>query len=211
MLSATAVASGQRVVQGTKDADELNMTSASDRVFARAGDDTVDGGTGNDRLRGGKGDDSLSGGDGDDRLKGGQDNDYLDGGEGDDYINARGDGRDADEVVCGAGYDVAVLGRGDVLVVEGEAAEDVDEPAEAGDDGCEKVKRPGGTQKHKRKHDKGESQEPCAANSQGCEGDPVLEKPCAARYTPLCDDPDVVKPDPDEPVEDPAPDEPGEY
>jgi hypothetical protein len=193
LLSAVALAhDGQ--LPGTKDSDELTMSEGNDRVFARGGDDSVDGGAGDDRIRGGRGDDSLSGGDGDDRLKGGQDSDYLDGGDGDDHINGRGDGRDADEIVCGDGVDVAVLGRGDELA----------------DDGCEKVRRPGARHKHRRNH-KGERRQPCAANSQGCDDDPVVEEPCAARYTPRCDDPEVVVLEPDEPAEEPAADEPGEY
>ena len=187
LVSAVAVAHEGRL-PGTKASDELTMSDGNDRVFARGGDDSVDGGAGDDRLRGGRGDDELFGGDGDDRLKGGQDDDYLDGGPGDDYLNGRGDGRDGDEIVCGDGYDVAVLGRGDEVV---------------GDEGCEKVKRPKGRD-HKNRG-------PCAANSQGCDGDESLEEPCVARFTPRCGDPEVVVPERDEPVEEPAPDEPGEY
>lgn len=215
VVSAVALAHENRL-PGTKDSDELALSDGNDRVFARGGDDSVDGGGGDDRIRGGRGDDELYGGDGDDRLKGGQDDDYLDGGEGDDYINGRGDGRDGDEIVCGNGYDVAVLGRGDVIVAQGAAAEDgvefedgVEsdevEPAEdTSDDGCEKVKRPKG--RHHKKH-----RELCAAHSQGCDDDGAIEDPCVARYTPRCGDPEVVMPEPDEPVEEPAPDEPGGY
>jgi hemolysin type calcium-binding protein len=225
LVSAVALAHEGRPA-GTKDADDLTMSDGNDRVFARGGDDSVDGSAGNDRLRGGRGNDELFGGDGDDRLKGGQDNDYLDGGEGDDYINGRGDGRDGDEIVCGNGYDVAVLGRGDVIVTPGAAAEDgvesdegesdevepdevepdeVEPDEDTSDDGCEKVKRPKG------KHRKGKHHGPCAANSQGCDDDGAIEDPCAARYMPRCGDPEVVMPEPDEPVEEPAPDELGEY
>jgi hypothetical protein len=185
MLCATAVAfahEGELRIPGTQGSDELTMGDGNNRVYARAGDDTVDGGGGNDRLRGGRGDDTLLGGGGDDRLKGGQDDDYLDGGEGDDRINARGDGRDGDEVVCGPGEDTVLLGRNDEVV-------------EAGDDGCEHVKYPKG----------GEPREaPCAANSSGCDDEP-LRDPCAARFVPSCGDPEVVMPEPDEPVEEPAP------
>ena len=97
---------------------------------------------------------SSSAATGDDRLRGGQDDDYLDGGEGDDYINGRGDGRDGDEIVCGNGYDVAVLGRGDVIVAQGVESRTSSSPTKASpmseadedtsDDGCEKVKRPKG-------------------------------------------------------------------
>jgi hypothetical protein len=188
LVSAVALAHENRL-PGTEDSDQLAMSDGNDRVFARGGDDSVDGAGGDDRIRGGRGDDELYGGGGDDRLKGGQDDDYLDGGEGDDYINGRGDGRDGDEVVCGDGFDVAVLGRGDEVV---------------GDDDCEKVRQPKG--RHEKKQP-----ETCAANSQRCDGDESIEEPCAARFTPRCGDPEVVMPEPDEPVEEPAPDETGEY
>jgi hypothetical protein len=229
LLSATAVAGGHRLVKGTKGSDELTMSRGADRVFARAGDDTVDGGAGNDRVRGGSGDDSLFGDDGKDRLRGGQDNDYLDGGDGNDRLNGGGDGRDKDKIVCGDGYDVVVLGRNDVILVEVDASGDVeddvpaDEPddsemldvsdeldgsddsgepelekPEAGsDDGCEKVRRPGG------------GTEACASGGDGCE-----PKPCASRVAPGCypsDDPcAAIARDCDEPAvedEDPSLDE----
>ncbi len=203
VLSATAVAGGHRVVQGTKAGDELNAGGGADRVFARSGDDQVDGGTGNDRIRGGNGDDALFGGDGKDRLRGGQDNDFLDGGEGDDYLNGGGDGRDKDKIVCGDGYDVVVLGRNDVVLVEVDASGDVEESE--GDDGCEKVKKPGG------------DREACASTNGGCEeprtcasrvapGCYPTEPVCAATYD-GCEDPVVKEPEPDEPVEEPVPDE----
>jgi hypothetical protein len=194
MLCATAVAfahDGELRVPGTKGADELTMNDGNNRVYVRAGDDMVDGGGGNDRLRGGRGDDTLLGGAGDDRLKGGQDDDYLDGGEGDDRINARGDGGDPDEVVCGAGEDTVLLGRNDEVVVSA-ASEEAD------DDGCEHVKYPKG----------GEPKEnACAAHSDGCdEADEPVDGGCIARFAPQCSDPEVLKPEPDEPVEEPEPD-----
>jgi hypothetical protein len=205
LVSAVALAHDGRLA-GTKGADDLTMSDGNDRVFARGGDDSVDGGAGNDRLRGGRGHDELFGGEGDDRLRGGQDDDYLDGGDGDDYINGRGDGRDGDEVVCGNGYDVAVLGRGDVIAAQSDEGEsdEVEPDEDTSDDGCEKVKRPKG--RHHKKY-----RELCAANSQGCDDEGAIEDPCAARYTPRCGDPEVVMPEPDEPGEEPAPDEPGEY
>jgi hypothetical protein len=209
LLSATAVAGGHRVVQGTKGGDELTMGDDGNRVFARAGDDTVDGGAGDDRLRGGRGDDTLFGGDDDDRLRGGQDSDYLDGGEGDDYLNGGGDGRDKDKIVCGDGYDVVVLGRNDVVLVEVAASEEGETPTEDAD-GCEKVKGPGGEKGcASTKRECGEGVErPCASTNRGCE-DPPAEEPCVATYD-ACEDPPAVTPEPDEPVEQPA-DEPGEY
>jgi hypothetical protein len=229
LLSATAVAAGHRVVQGTKGSDELTMGDGGNRVFARAGDDTVDGGAGNDRLRGGRGDDVLSGEEGDDRLRGGQDSDLLDGGDGDDYLNGGGDGGDKDRVVCGDGYDVVVLGRNDVVLVEVAASEDVaeegdgepalDEPEAGDDDGCEKVKGPGAPQVCA-SHGSGcegagrpcvatarecveDDRMPCASNDGGCEQ--PAEEPCVAT-TRGCDDPVAGEPEPDGPVETPTPD-----
>ncbi len=201
LVSAVAFANDGQV-PGTKESDDLTMFDGNDRVFARGGDDEVDGGAGDDRIRGGHGDDTLFGGDGDDRLKGGQDNDYLDGGEGDDYINGRGDGRDKDKIVCGDGYDVVQLGKGDVVLVEAGASEDAEGEGVESVDGCEKVRSPKGKEPKKR-------QETCAANSGACEDEP-LRDPCVARFVPSCDDPEVLKPAPDEPVEELEPDGPGE-
>jgi RTX calcium-binding nonapeptide repeat (4 copies) len=182
LMSAVALA-GEGLVRGTQDSDMLTMSDGNDRVFARGGDDTVDGGAGHDSVRGGSGADALLGGEGDDRLKGGQGEDRLDGGDGDDVLNGRGDGRDKDEIVCGAGYDVVKLGSGDVA-----------------DDDCEKVKRRKAAHQPKRR-------ESCGAESGGCE-DELVEEACVARYTPRCDDPEVLKPEPGQPVEQLAPDEP---
>jgi hypothetical protein len=201
MLCATAVAfahEGELRVPGTKGSDELTMGDGSNRVYARAGNDMVDGGGGNDRLRGGRGDDTLLGGGGDDRLKGGQDDDYLDGGEGDDRINARGDGRDGDEVVCGAGEDTVLLGRNDEVVVGAEASE-LPDGEEAGDDGCEHVKYPKGEEPRE--------EDACAANSSGCD-DESVDGGCIARFVPRCDDPEILKPEPEEAVEELEPDTP---
>ncbi len=221
LLSATAVAGGHRVVQGTKGGDELNAGAGADRVYAKSGDDSVDGGTGNDRLRGGHGDDALFGGDGKDRLKGGQDNDFLDGGDGNDYLNGGGDGRDKDKIVCGDGYDVVVLGRNDVVLVEVDASGDAGETGatgEAGDDGCEKVKRPGGGREACPSTSDGCEHKSCAATD-GHECEPQAcasggsshcyptEPVCAATYRECDEDPVVKDPEPDEPVEVPEPDE----
>ena len=123
---------------------------------------------------------------GDDSVDGGAGNDRIRGGRGDDELY----GGDGDEIVCGNGYDVAVLGRGDVV---------------EGDDGCEKVRRPKGKHRQEKRY------EPCAANSQGCDDEESIEEPCAARFVPRCGDPEVVMPEPDEPVEEPEPDDPGEH
>jgi hypothetical protein len=227
LLTATAVAGGHRVVMGTKGGDDLTMGSAGDRVFARGGDDTVDGGGGNDRLRGGNGDDDLSGGEGNDRLRGGQGEDHLDGGEGNDYLNGRGDGGDADEMVCGAGRDTVVLGRNDVVVVEASSAGDevTDEPTgdePADDEGCEKVKGPGAPRTCASHRDGCEAARPCiastrecgeddnmpcASNSEGC--DEPVEEPCVATLNTDCDDPVADEPEADPAARAPKPREPG--
>jgi hypothetical protein len=195
MLCATAVAfahEGELRIPGTRGSDELNMGAGNNKVYARGGDDMVDGGGGNDRLRGGRGDDTLLGGEGDDRLKGGQDDDYLDGGEGDDRINARGDGGDGDNVACGPGEDTVLLGRNDEVVVAA-VAEDSEE---ASDDGCEHVNYPKGKEPR---------EDACAATSNRCE-DESVDAGCIVRFVPHCEDPEVIKPEPEEPVEEPEPD-----
>jgi RTX calcium-binding nonapeptide repeat (4 copies) len=209
LLCGTAVAKQHhRAVHGSKHADHMKFGKANNRVFAGGGNDTVLGGAGRDRLRGGRGDDVLLGGAGGDRLRGGQDDDVLDGGAGDDVINARGDGGDPDEVVCGDGEDTVLLGRNDRIMVEAGAsnddADEVDEP-EAGDDpemgedpgeqgdddddGCEHVKRPGGPRA-------------CDSHNDGC--DEPAEEPCVATGRD-CDDPVETEPEPDDPVDEPEP------
>ena len=68
------------------------------------------------------------------------------------------------------------------------------------DDGCEHVKYPKG---------KEPEENVCAANSNGCdESDERVDGGCIARFVPYCADPEVVKPEPDERVEEPEPDTP---
>jgi hypothetical protein len=199
MLCASAVAfahEGELRIPGTSGSDELAGGDGNNKLYARGGDDMVDGGGGNDRLRGGRGDDTLLGGDGNDRLMGGQDEDHLDGGDGDDRINGRGDGGDPDEVVCGGGEDTVLLGRNDEVAVAVVANDEV----EAADDGCEHVKYPKG---------KEPKENACAANSNGCgDTDEPVDGGCIARFMPHCSDPEVLKPEPDEPVEELEPDTP---
>jgi hypothetical protein len=206
-------------VMGTTGGDELTMGDGGNRVFAKAGDDSVEGGAGNDRLRGGIGDDALFGGEDDDRLRGGQDNDLLDGGQGDDYLNGGGDGRDKDRVVCGVGYDVVLLGRNDVVLVEVSASEEpvLEEPESGSEDGCEKVKGPGAPQACA-SHGSGcagverpciatprecveDDQMPCASGAGDC--DQPAEDLCVASYR-GCDDPVNGEPEPDPRVQAPA-------
>jgi hypothetical protein len=104
-----------------------------------------------------------------------------------------------------------LLGRSDEVVVAAEASEHPD-GEEAADDGCEHVKYPKGKEPQR---------EACAANSSGCdEREPCAARvatychepePCVARMAPEvndCDDPPVVEPKPDEPVEALEPDTP---
>ena len=82
-------------VTGSRFADAIRATSASndirsgngaDSVRAGAGEDDVRGGGGNDRLRGGDGDDDLFGQGGKDRLFGGPGVDFCNGGPGKDRL-----------------------------------------------------------------------------------------------------------------------------
>jgi Ca2+-binding RTX toxin-like protein len=111
-------------LRGTNGADLIDALGGSDRVNARKGDDVVNGGEGNDRLRGSKGDDVLNGDDDDDTLKGGKGVDQMHGGPGDDRIDGRGDGRKADTITCGDGFDVVKADHNDVVPVDG-TCEDV--------------------------------------------------------------------------------------
>jgi RTX calcium-binding nonapeptide repeat (4 copies) len=206
LLCGTAVAKKghHKVTRGSKHADHMKLGKANNRVFAGGGNDTVLGGSGRDRLHGGRGDDVLMGGAGADRLKGGQGDDILDGGDGNDVINARGDGGDPDEVVCGPGDDTVLLGKNDRIMVEAGASTDDpasddsetgddsdtgDDPGDQGDDpgdqgedgddqgddgGCEHVKRPGGPKA-------------CDSHRDGCDDEPV-----------------ETEPEPDDPVDEPV-------
>ena len=233
LLCGTAVAKKQhRAVHGSKHADHMKFGKANNRVFAGGGDDTVLGGAGRDRLRGGRGDDVLIGGAGGDRLRGGQDDDVLDGGDGDDVINARGDGGDPDEVVCGEGDDTVLLGRNDRIMVEAGASNDEPEgvgpetgddtetgedPGDQGEDGDDQgedgdrpdLEEPGdddGCERVKRPGPKA-----CDSNGRGCDEG---EQPCAATNR-GCDEGEqpcaATYTDCDDPVtEEPEPDEPVE-
>jgi len=187
------------------------MGAGGQRVFARADDDDVVGGAGNDRLRGG---------------------------HGDDYLNGGGDGGDEDRIVCGDGYDVVVLGRNDVVLVEVQASTDVasdagdpagddaddpllEEPESSDDDGCEKVKGPGAPRSCA-SHDRscGDDERTCASNDGGCD-DPV-DQPCGAHagacddpvdqpcaaHAGACDDGVATDPEPDPPADQPVSDDP---
>jgi RTX calcium-binding nonapeptide repeat (4 copies)/Domain of unknown function DUF11 len=83
------------VVNGTGRADRLRGTSGGDKLYGRAGNDTLTGLAGNDLLDGGSG------------------RDVLDAGAGNDTLRARDGQRDI--VRCGAGRDLALVDRRDVV------------------------------------------------------------------------------------------------
>ena len=101
------------VLTGTARADTLKGHGGNDRLTGRAGNDRLLGGLGNDRLDGGAGSDRLLGGAGNDRLFGGAGRDVLDGGGGNDTITAADKSRDT--IRCGAGRDVVLADRRDVV------------------------------------------------------------------------------------------------
>ena len=71
---------------GTKDADTLEGTGASDNMHGALGDDTMDGAAGADFLFGEGGHDSMSGGADNDWLEAGWGRDTMDGGAGEDVL-----------------------------------------------------------------------------------------------------------------------------
>jgi Ca2+-binding RTX toxin-like protein len=88
--------SGDDLIEGTDDADEIFGFEGNDTVKGGKGKDKLYGGSGNDSLDGGEDDDSLYGADGNDTLIGnsgnddiwgGDGNDSLQGGAGDDKLN----------------------------------------------------------------------------------------------------------------------------
>ena len=126
--------SGDDVLSGFSDPDELsggggddllNGGSDDDLLKGGSGNDLLNGGSGSDRLLGGAGNDVLNGGSGDDRLVGGAGNDVLNGGRGSDRIFGR-KGRDqinggsgSDRLVGGGGRDTISGNRGSDLIFGG--------------------------------------------------------------------------------------------
>jgi Ca2+-binding RTX toxin-like protein len=101
-ITANADLSGNNLLFGTPESDELDGEGGNDVVVGGAGDDLLWGGEGDDYLDGQSGSDQLYGGDGDDILVGGSGEDILVAGKGnnesyggssdDTYIYTRGDG-----------------------------------------------------------------------------------------------------------------------
>lgn len=98
-----------RELTGTRGADRLRGTTASELIRGLQGADRLDGRGDGDCLLGGSGNDRVSGGSGPDAVTGGPGRDRLIGGSGDDALAARDGERDV--VDCGAGYDRADVDR----------------------------------------------------------------------------------------------------
>jgi Ca2+-binding RTX toxin-like protein len=105
----------------------MTGTNGPNRLIGTNRHDVLDGRGGGDVIRGRGGPDTLRGGPGADTIAGGKKFDSLFGGPGDDTIKAR--DRQADEIDCGPGHDVAILDRHEDGVYD-----------------CEKLKIPGPSQ-----------------------------------------------------------------
>lgn len=99
-------------VQGTDNADRLDLGLTETSVSGEGGNDTISGSPGNDTILGGSGADQLFGGEGNDALNGGSESDLLVGGNGNDTLfgEAGNDtlqgGRDHDLLFGGLGHDL---------------------------------------------------------------------------------------------------------
>ena len=121
-LELSAPSTPPRTPTGVKKGETRSGTAKADTLSGTARNDTLRGLAGNDLLRGLGGDDTLLGGPGNDRLFGGQGNDRLVGGTGLDRLYG-GDGKDRletrdglrDTLDCGAGRDVAIADKLDVI------------------------------------------------------------------------------------------------
>ena len=102
--------SGDDLIEGTDDADEIFGFEGNDTVKGGKGKDKLYGGSGNDSLDGGEDDDSLYGADGNDTLIGNSGNDDIWGGDGNDSLQG-GDGND--DIWGGDGNDSLQGGAGD--------------------------------------------------------------------------------------------------
>ena len=108
--------SGNNILRGTANADEMNGLGGHDQLFGGRHDDTLNGGDGNDTLDGGSGNDFLNGGTGADTLNGGNGNDQLNGEAGADTLNG---GDDFDRLDGGTGADTMNGGDGsDIYIVD---------------------------------------------------------------------------------------------
>ncbi|MDD2653291.1 MAG: hypothetical protein PHX44_09610, partial [Sulfurimonas sp.] len=108
---ALAATSGDDVIVGTSNGDEIAGEEGDDVIFGGAGADILSGGDGNDTLAGEGGNDTLTGGDGNDYIDGGAGADALYGGAGNDTIAY--DILDT-EIDGGLGIDTLIVSSGTV-------------------------------------------------------------------------------------------------
>ena len=133
MARITGTNNGERL-DGTKEADEINLLDGDDTCVADLGDDIVYGGSGNDTILGRysgtytvgddgndlffgeAGNDSIWGGTGSDKLDGGTGNDNLNGDEGNDTLDG---GAGNDDLSGGVGNDIINGGSGNDSIIGG--------------------------------------------------------------------------------------------
>ncbi len=100
-------------VEPAPGATSATGTAAAETICGRKAGEVLRGQAGNDVVLGSGGDDRLYGGAGPDRIIGGTGSDRLDGGPSDDTLLARDDRRD--RIVCGAGLDLVVADKRDLV------------------------------------------------------------------------------------------------
>ncbi|HJT21169.1 MAG TPA: putative Ig domain-containing protein [Nitrospira sp.] len=106
------------IIQGTQDADRIQIKGDNDTVLTGAGDDTVIGGPGHIQLSGGDGNDHLAAGSGDGSIEGDAGNDTLYAGSGTDtLVGGLGD----DVLEGGSGGETLIGGLGDDVLNGGSA------------------------------------------------------------------------------------------
>ena len=108
---AVSAASAHRLIthKGTRHADVLNGSDASERFFARGGNDIVNALGGRDRIWAGWGNDTVDAGNDNDYVVGGPGNDALNAGGGNDVVRGR---HGNDTIDGGDGNDRIWVGRG---------------------------------------------------------------------------------------------------
>lgn len=104
---------GDDLIRGTDEADDIDGLGGNDLITGLDGNDTIKGGQGLDIIRGGADDDSLVGGSGKDRLFGEAGDDHLEGGGGNDRLL----GLAGNDTIFGNnGDDILSGGRGNDIV-----------------------------------------------------------------------------------------------
>ncbi|HEX6116607.1 MAG TPA: hypothetical protein VFY99_05860 [Solirubrobacterales bacterium] len=109
---------GNDVILGSVDAEEIKAGKGNDRICAGAGDDVVKGASGKDKVKGGGGADEIRGSADPDKLEGNGGKDELDGGGDDDKLNGgsakdRCDGAAGDDKLKGCEVDEEGKGKDD--------------------------------------------------------------------------------------------------